>query len=152
MGLLTAGAELSGAPTAISQRWPGCPCAGFSAVVAMDGRLIKTGLKVSVDLTAEKVAGKDWAWVESSALSSPSLLLQASKTVITSRQAMDEYNVFILKYTDKFRFMIPSLHVGQRPTTAKAIKNGVLKLKFILRGDKFSRHALSHLLYKTAHL
>ncbi len=24
-------AEGSGAPTAISQRWPGCPCAGFRA-------------------------------------------------------------------------------------------------------------------------
>lgn len=24
-----AGAELSGAPTAISQRWPGCPCGGL---------------------------------------------------------------------------------------------------------------------------
>lgn len=32
-----AAVELSGAPTARSQRWPGCPCCGFSATAPVAG-------------------------------------------------------------------------------------------------------------------
>ena len=38
--VLAVGAELSGAPTAISQRWLGCPCAGFIPAVVTDACLV----------------------------------------------------------------------------------------------------------------
>lgn len=59
------GGELSGAPTAMSQRWPGCPCGGFMpfAVVTVAGVVVydcaaACGLAVMTD----PVAGLATCW------------------------------------------------------------------------------------------
>lgn len=52
------GLLLSGAPTAISQRWPGCPCAGFMpgavllATVLVAAGIVAAGLEGNVVVTA----------------------------------------------------------------------------------------------------
>ena len=91
------GAEFRGAPTAISHRWPGAPCAGFTAAVktAWFG-LAMSGLTESVAFNADKVGSV--AGVETSAVSSTPPLLQEINPVITSRQAIRTYNDFIFKY------------------------------------------------------
>jgi hypothetical protein len=38
--LVAPGGEFKGAPTAISQRWPGFPCSGFSPAVAFAGLVV----------------------------------------------------------------------------------------------------------------
>jgi hypothetical protein len=48
-------AEFNGAPTDISQRWPGCPCAGFKATPS--GALFVTGVVVSVVEVFSSVLG-----------------------------------------------------------------------------------------------
>lgn len=53
-----AGAVLSGAPTEISQRWPGCPCAGFiPAATVVTGVVIIAG---AVTVGAELITTGLW--------------------------------------------------------------------------------------------
>jgi hypothetical protein len=62
IGVAVAGVELSGAPTAISQRCPGCPCGGFIPdAVAVAGAVVAfTGVvDGEVPLSLVSVTGSD---------------------------------------------------------------------------------------------
>jgi hypothetical protein len=91
---LALGALFKGAPTAISQRCPGNPCAGFKAIGSALGVLTLGAESLTVGAATVWGAG---ATVFMSTFPSPSLLLQAAANMVITNRLRILMILFLVK-------------------------------------------------------